>query len=590
MTENQTVVSIDLIGAVIRSEFTPQLFGGADTHEPTLRLVGQLARHTQDDDAIRRIITGALPETYSRNTLEELPEMVAGARRKGFDKEPEAGRPKAAQKKPTILDLLGRYFEQRGAGLFHNDLRASYVCIPTSSGGDINAPVGSERCKHFLQEIYYRATGRALKTRDRDEFTEHLRARAVFEGKKHSVFVRVGGDAETVYHDLGRDDGSAVEITADGYSITNKPGVKLIRMQGMKALPLPHPGQAPYSGFAKFKALMLLDDDDWPLILAFLVGTLRPSGPHAFLAIEGEQGSGKSMRCELLKAVIDPSVPMRSSLPKSVQDLMIITNHSLVVIFDNLSGIKGEMSDALAALSTKAGFQTRQLYTDEQVHTIEISRPFMLNGISDFIHRPDLLDRAIPLRFEAMPPNARRTEEQIRRDFEELLPELLHNLYTAVAHAIRNIGRTPAPTSIRMADAAHWVVAAEKGAGLPKGTILAALEKAQAAMQADLATQDTLFPALEEVLLKAEFRGRPNELLAKLRENHRNILDPYFPTNPAQLSSKLRRLRPALERAGILVDFPERTREGRHIHMRITEEAKERAKTAQDSVWLRPNY
>ena len=45
---------------------------------------------------------------------------------------------------------------------------------------------------------------------------------------------------------------------------------------------------------------------------------------------------------------------------------MIITNHSLVVIFDNLSGIKGEMSDALAALSTKAGFRTRQLYTDEK--------------------------------------------------------------------------------------------------------------------------------------------------------------------------------------------------------------------------------
>ena len=141
----------------------------------------------------------------------------------------------------------------------------------------------------------------------------------------------------------------------------------------------------------------------------------------------------------------------------------------------------------------------------------------MLNGIGDFIHRPDLLDRAIPLRFEAMPPNARRTEEQIRRDFEELLPELLHDLYMAVAHAIRNIGRTPAPTSIRMADAAHWVMAAEEGAGLPKGTILSALEKAQAAMQADLATQDSLYAALEELLvLKKEFHGRPSELLEEI--------------------------------------------------------------------------
>ena len=74
--------------------------------------------------------------------------------------------------------------------------------LPT--GGVINAPVGSERCNHFLPEIYYRATGRVLKTRDRDEFTAHLRALAVFEGQKFPVFERVGGDAETVSHDLGR--------------------------------------------------------------------------------------------------------------------------------------------------------------------------------------------------------------------------------------------------------------------------------------------------------------------------------------------------------------------------------------------------
>ena len=592
MTGNQTVVSIGLMREVFTSEFTPQLFGGADTHEPALRFVAQLVRHTPDDNLIESVVAAALPETYSGDTLAELPRMIADARKKGFDKEPESRR------KPTILDLLAKFFIQRGGELFHNDLRVPYVCIPTSSGGAINAPVGSDRCNHFLQEIYYRQTGRALKTRDRDEFTEHLRALAVFEGQKLPVFVRVGGEAQTVYHDLGRDDGAAVEITAEGYVITEKPAVKLIRMQGMKALPLPHPGHTPYSGFAKFKALTLLDDDQWPLILAFLIGALRPSGPYAFLAVEGEQGSGKSMRCELLKAAIDPSVPMRSSLPSSVQDLMIITNHSLVVIFDNLSGIKGEMSDALAALSTKAGFQTRQLYTDDQVHTIEISRPFMLNGIGDFIHRPDLMDRAIPLRFDAMPPDARRTEEQIRRDFEELLPELLHDLYTAVAHAIRNIGRTPAPTSIRMADAAHWVVAAEEGAGLPKGTILSALEEAQAAMQADLATQDSLFTALENLVLYKDFHGRPSELLEEISPESRNHSDRYFPTNPSQLSSKLRRMRPALERAGIIVEFPERTRDGRHIRVLMTEEAKkrakeqaeERAKAARASFFGRPGY
>ncbi len=137
----------------------------------------------------------------------------------------------------------------------------------------------------------------------------------------------------------------------------------------------------------------------------------------------------------------------------------------------------------------------------------------MLNGIGDFMRRPDLMDRAIPLRLEAMSEIDRRTEEEIRREFEQLLPELLHDLYMAVAHGLRTIDRTPPPTSIRMADAAHWLVAAEEGAGLPAGTILAALEKAQGTIQADLAMHDLLFAELERVLMKEDFEGRPAELL-----------------------------------------------------------------------------
>jgi hypothetical protein len=585
MTSGQTVVTIGLIRTIFSSEFIPHLFGGAETHEPALRLIGQLVQHSQDDGLIAAIITAALPDGYAGDTLREAPKMVADARKKGFDKPPEGKR-----KRASTSDLLSVLIMQKGAGPFHNDMRVAYLSIPTPAGGAINPPVGSERCNFFLQEIYYRKTGKALETRERDEFTEHLRALAIFEGPQFPVFVRIGGDARAVYHDLGRDDGFVIEVTAKGYAVTSRPNAKLIRMQGMKALPLPHAGETAYSGLTKFKELLMIDGEQWPLVLAFLIGALRPAGPYAFLAVEGEQGSGKSMRCELCKAAIDPSVPMRSGLPTTVQDLMIITNHSHVVIFDNLSGIRGEMSDALAALSTRAGFQTRQLYTSDQVHTIEITRPFMLNGIGDFIHRPDLMDRAIPLRFDAMPSNARRTEEQIRHDFDELLPELLHDLYTAVAHAMREIGSTPAPTSIRMADAAHWVVAAEEGAGLPKGTILAALENAQASMQADLATQDTLFLALERVLLKRDFEGRPAELLQQLTENPVAWNDRYFPSNPAQLSTKLRRMRPALAKAGIIIEFPERTREGRHIRARMIDEARTRAKTAGQGRADKPSY
>ena len=86
MSNKQSSVSISLIREVFSSEFTPLLFAGVETHEPALRLVAQLVRHTGDDNLLQALVTAALPETYAGDTLKELPEMIAGARRKGFDK------------------------------------------------------------------------------------------------------------------------------------------------------------------------------------------------------------------------------------------------------------------------------------------------------------------------------------------------------------------------------------------------------------------------------------------------------------------------------------------------------------------------
>jgi hypothetical protein len=577
---NQASVTIGLVRAAFTSAHTPILFTGAETHESALKLAAQLARHSGDDEHIHSIIVAALPENYSGNTIRELREMIAGARRKRLDAAPVTG---AGQKRKAI-DILCDLFEQSGATLFHNPLRHGYVWLPQSSGGGVNVRIASETCRQFLQELLFRRTGRALAKRDLDQFLELLTARALFDSLCFSVFVRVGGGPTLVCHDLGRDDGMAVEITAAGYRTTLQPAVKMVRAHGMRPLPPPKPGEARFFGFAKLRKLLELDEQTWPLLLAFLLSSMRPDGPYPCLAVEGEQGSGKSTICEVCKRIIDPSIPMRSSMPGSAQDMMIIASHRHMVIFDNLSSVKNDMSDALAALATKSGYETRELYSDGNLFTIEIARPFALNGIGEFIHRPDLMDRAIPLRLEAMPSGARRSEAEIWRDLELLLPELLHDLYNAIACALRNSSTTTTPTSFRMADAARWLAAAEPETGLAPGTILSEIERAQTSTQAELALSDSMFPELERVLLDGDFDGRPADLLNLLRSDERRKFDRYFPATAAQLSTKLRRLRPALAKAGIVVEFPARTRDGRHIKARLTPEARAAAEMARSEM------
>ena len=239
MTNEQSAVSIGLIREVFSSEFTPQLFTGvANTRAgaSTRRAARAAHRGRRPDPGDRR--RSAARELFRRYASRTARNDRRRAKRKGFDKEPAGQR-----RRLSPIDMLNALFAQQGVELFHSDLLTAYVGIPTSAGGVINAPIGSARSNHFVQEVYYRATRKALKERDLDDFNGHLRALATFEGQRHVVYVRVGGSASDVYHDLGRDDGAVVKVTADGYTITHEPAVKLIRMSGMKALPLPRGGR-----------------------------------------------------------------------------------------------------------------------------------------------------------------------------------------------------------------------------------------------------------------------------------------------------------------------------------------------------------
>lgn len=105
-------------------------------------------------------------------------------------------------------------------------------------------------------------------------------------------------------------------------------------------------------------------DEDFRLIVAWLLMTLRPSGPYPALVILGQQGSAKSTMSRVLKALVDPvKAPVRS-LPGSLRDLAIMADSNWVLVMDNLSQLKDPMSDGFCRLATGGGFATRALYTD----------------------------------------------------------------------------------------------------------------------------------------------------------------------------------------------------------------------------------
>jgi Bifunctional DNA primase/polymerase, N-terminal len=69
---------------LIRSEEAVGIIGGEATHDASLRLSAKLVRVGLSDDRITAIFESLLPDDYDGDSLEELPELIASARQKGF--------------------------------------------------------------------------------------------------------------------------------------------------------------------------------------------------------------------------------------------------------------------------------------------------------------------------------------------------------------------------------------------------------------------------------------------------------------------------------------------------------------------------
>src|SRR5699024_5701471 len=108
--------------------------------------------------------------------------------------------------------------------------------------------------------------------------------------------------------------------------------------------------------------------------------------------------------------------------PKTIDDFMVTTLNNHVVSYDNLSSLPDWLSDGLCRLATGAGLTKRMLYSDLDEIVIDAARPAILNGISDIIGRPDLLERTITFEMPRIDPAHRLTERAFVHQLAQQAP------------------------------------------------------------------------------------------------------------------------------------------------------------------------
>src|SRR5262249_27980079 len=154
-------------------------------------------------------------------------------------------------------------------------------------------------------------------------------------------------DDERIYLDLGDPTWSVIEITADGWSISQRSSVRFRRPRGLLSLPTPEHGS-----ISELRRFVNVADDDFPLVVAWEIAALRPRGPYTVLDLLGGQGSSKSTTSRVLRRAIDPHESELRRPPRNTEDVMIAAANSYVVTVDNVSYLPDWLSDDLAVLAT----------------------------------------------------------------------------------------------------------------------------------------------------------------------------------------------------------------------------------------------
>jgi hypothetical protein len=423
-------------------------------------------------------------------------------------------------------------FRQLAGQVFRTAEGATFIKIEVADRPEI-LPLQSKKLPQLLRFKSCKKTGKLMSPAEVRSTIDLLEAYALQYAPESEVHVRVALENGRAYIDLADDLGRVVEIGPEGWKVIETATVHFIHPASMRPLPVPEQGGT----IDDLRSVInVADDDDFVLIVAFILDALRHDGGHPVLVINGAEGRAKSTLVEILRALIDPTSTPAAGLPLSERELLK-AGQPYLSVFDNVSAISAKISDALCRLSTGS-----------------TAHPIIINGIGGMVARPDFADRGVFVNLELLPDHQRRSHQEIRATFNKLRPRILGVLFDAVAHGLRSLPSTQLDEKPRMADFALWATACE-GALWPKGAFMTAYLGNRAEAAANLLDSDIVASAVRNLFCyRNTWSGTATMLDGILRARMKNIAGTNgWPAEPRILAIRLRLLAPSLSKVGIEV-------------------------------------
>jgi hypothetical protein len=472
------------------------------------------------------------------------------------------------------VDLL-LHIAREKATFFHTGSGNVYATIdgeilPVESGGGFcdwlwdafisekkRAPTSSavKNAIHALQAVARRRSERA---------EVHIRS-AVADGK--------------IYVDLANDRRQVVEIAASGWRIISDPPIKFLRPVGMRALPEPRHG----GSIEQLRPYANLTNSGFILFVQLLIDALHQRVERPVACFIGGEGRGKSSLAKVAQRLLDPRTTDPGNPPTTVRELTVRARNGTVLIFDNLSTLSQDMSDAMCRLSSGIDSGLRKLFTDATQFSVRGSRSILFTAVKNPVTAPDLAERQVILKVPTVKDEQRTTNSRFWSAFERDTPTILGALYDIAARGLRELPRVRLARLPRLAEFVEGGVACEGGHGL--GDFMTAFESAAREALDDVIEDSPVALAVAAFMVGREgrpWRGSTTALKIELETNDQTeqqvAAEKNWPRDVRAFGVQLWRMQTVLRKAGIELTEGERSkdrRRGRTLELRAIEPAAE---------------
>lgn len=469
----------------------------------------------------------------------------------------------------TQLSRVLQLIEERRIVFFHDQFHTGFAHLPTQNHHATH-PLRSRLFRRWLAYQIWQTEKTAPSSDTMERTITILEARAIHEGEQRTLWNRVARLQGDIWYDLGQ---GAVRIGPGHWEFVPDPPILFYRYSHQQPQVPPTLGGSiadlvPSLHISRDPETM---DSTTLLFIVYLVTLIIPDIPHPILAVQGEQGSGKTTLFKVIRDLVDPSAIPILCPQDSLREFIQLASHHWLVWLDNLTKLPEWMSDAMCRCVTGEGFSKRELFSDDEDILYSFRRCQGFNGINLIANKPDLLDRALIFSLERIPDSHRQTEAEFWDHFFLHRPAYLGSLFTILSHAMACLETISPGHYPRMADFARWGEAITVALNLPPERFRNAWAQNQR-----MQTQETLEASpIAQVLVKLMesdeiWNGSPQQLLERL-----NALAPevgvdtkssLWPKDIRWVWRRMKEIRPSLAAHGI---HSFRKREGDQTRIQI---------------------